>query len=563
MRIIKSILFLLIIGLVASSCTNSIKQNTIPHIIKNGDKKQLIVNNEPWLLLAGELNNSSSSSMEYMKPKWNKLKAMNLNTVLAAVSWELIEPKEDIFDFSIVDQLITGAREHEMKLVILWFGTWKNSGSTYPPIWVRQNTDRFPRVQMIDPQYIEKDPDAENLKVLMRIFPELEERDSKNLNIISPFSEKAKKADAKAFSRLMAHIKEVDGTENTVIAVQVENEIGVRKLPRDYCPLANEKFQEMVPERLMHFLQNNRERLIPEFLNIWAKSDFRTTGTWEEVFSTDASEIFMAWYYANYIEAVAAAGKKEYPLPIFVNAWLDNPTLPIPGSYPSGGPIAKMFPVYLAAAPSIDFLAPDIYRPDFAYVCQLFKRMDNMLFIPETGSGGDVHANAFYAFAEDAVCFSPFGIDNVGLEDSLKISKAYGLLSKLIPTILEYQSTGKMKGVLIPEGENQVFDFGNYKIKVEAFNNREIPAYGILIEQNEDTFMVIGEGFNTRFLLESTEFPNTEIEWAYELIYQNNEWKKGKRLNGDETGTGSDHNIMLKFDNTQPSVKIAKIFAYK
>jgi hypothetical protein len=32
-------------------------------------------------------------------------------------------------------------------LIFLWFGSWKNGVSTYPPLWVKTDLKRFPRAQ--------------------------------------------------------------------------------------------------------------------------------------------------------------------------------------------------------------------------------------------------------------------------------------------------------------------------------------------------------------------------------------------------------------------------------
>src|SRR5262249_29873875 len=116
----------------------------LPHLEKRGDATQLIIDGKPFLVLGGELHNSSSSSIEYMKPVWPRLAAMHLNTVLLPVAWETIEPEEGKFDFRCVDGLLEGARANNLKLVFLWFGAWKNTYSSYVPAWVKINTERFP-----------------------------------------------------------------------------------------------------------------------------------------------------------------------------------------------------------------------------------------------------------------------------------------------------------------------------------------------------------------------------------------------------------------------------------
>lgn len=509
----------------------------IPHLRSQGDFKQLIVNGKPTVLLSGELHNSTASSMEYMESIWPKLKRLNMNSVIASVTWEMIEPEEGKFDFSSIDELISKARDNDMKLVLLWFGTWKNSGSSYAPIWVRQNTKRFPRMQ--SPLH-------------------------ENLNSLSCFSEETCKADAKAFANTMKHLKEIDEKDNTVVCIQVENEAGTRKFSKDFSILADKQFNAQVPKDLVSFLVKNKSNLIPEFDTIWKKSNYITNGTWTEVFGVDADEIFMAWYIANYMDKVAAAGKKEYPLPMYVNAWLDSPDgSKKAGDYPSGGPIAKMIPVYHAAARHIDILAPDIYRPDFAYVISSFQRLGNPLFIPEYLPGERMASDAFYAVGEGALCFSPFGIENLNPRDTLLFSQAYQVLSGLLPTITKYQGTGKMKGILVPPGESKVLEIGGYKLNIEAFDNRKIPAYGLVIAKENNEYLVAGDGFTMTFLSKSSTLPHAEIEWAYELVYKNGQWVRQRRLNGDETGHGSDHNIMLRFDRDKPIVLTANIFCYE
>ena len=116
---------------------------SIPHLEKHGTATQLIVDGKPFLVLGAELNNSSASSMEYMRPLWPKIAATNLNTVLATVSWELMEPEEGRFDFSLVDGLIQDARRYNLRLILLWFGSWKNGKSTYQPVWVKTTSSAF------------------------------------------------------------------------------------------------------------------------------------------------------------------------------------------------------------------------------------------------------------------------------------------------------------------------------------------------------------------------------------------------------------------------------------
>ena len=201
------------------------QQQRVPHLRKQGTATQLIVDDKPFLVLAGELGNSSSSGLEYMRPVWPKLAALKLNTVLIPVYWELIEPVEGKFDFTLVDGLIQDARKHNLRLVPLWFASWKNSMSCYAPSWVKTDQQRFPRSQ---------------------------DKNGAGMEILSPFNKENFEADARAFAAFMRHVREVDGNDHTVIMVQVENEIGMIPDSRDRSTVANQLFSERVPAELMN-----------------------------------------------------------------------------------------------------------------------------------------------------------------------------------------------------------------------------------------------------------------------------------------------------------------------
>ena len=298
--------------LLSLASTAAFSQANIPHLAKQGTATQLIVDGKPFLVLGSELNNSSGSSMEYMRPLWPKIAATNLNTVLATASWELMEPEEGRFDFSLVDGLIQDARRYNLHLIMIWFGSWKNGKSTYQPLWVKANQQRFPLVQ---------------------------DEKGKGLPIMSALSDANRDADSRAFAAMMKHIREVDGEAHTVVMIQVENEVGVLGESRDHSPAANRAFAGPVPKEFLDYLQKHKDALIPEMHKRWEAAGFKTSGSWEEVFGAgiETDEIFMAWNYARFVGHVAAAGKAEYPLPMFVNTWLrqgkEKPNEDKPGGY--------------------------------------------------------------------------------------------------------------------------------------------------------------------------------------------------------------------------------------
>ena len=320
-----TLLFSMAISFLLASIALADEPSLLPHLKKQGTAMQLIVDGKPLLVLGGELHNSSSSSLAYMKPIWPKLAEMHLNTVLTPLSWELIEPQEGKFDFTIVDGLIRDARKNNLRLVFLWFGSWKNCMSCYAPDWVKTDLLRFPRAQS---------------------------GDGKALEILSPFSQANCDADARVFAALLSHLRQIDGQRHTVIMVQVENEIGMIPEARDHSAAANDLFFKPAPRELLDYLAQHKDTLIPEFRRVWENAGFKTSGTWEEVFGTGIAteEIFMAWHFARYTDRVAAAGKTEYPLPMYVNAALIRPNYK-PGQYASAGPLPHLMDVWRAGRP--------------------------------------------------------------------------------------------------------------------------------------------------------------------------------------------------------------------
>ncbi|HBG26452.1 MAG: hypothetical protein A2Y10_09940 [Planctomycetes bacterium GWF2_41_51] len=458
--------------------------NKIPFLKKQGDAVQLIVNGKPFLILGGELGNSTASSRESLKAIWPKLKQMNLNAVLAPVYWDLIEPMEGKFDFKLVDALIAGARKNKMRLILLWFGSWKNSMSCYVPGWVKTNQERFPRARLKNGQAVE---------------------------ILSAFSDENLQADIKAFTALMRHIKKTDSKQHTIIMVQVENEIGMLGGARDYCEAANKAFKQ----------------------------------------KPEDEEIFMARHYARFVNKVAAAGKAEYALPMFVNAALNQEGQKA-GEYPSAGPLPHLFDVWREEAKQIDFLSPDIYHPVFERWCEIYHKKDNPLFIPEAGRGNENAIKAFYAFGQhDAIGFSPFAIEAT---DGNMISQLYDVLSQLTPLILENQGQGTMAGVsLDEENQTQEIKLGRYVLKVshdytfqwtarEAGIEKWPNRGGIIICSGEDEYIIAGCGLIVTFS-DNAANEIVGIKSIQEGKFVNGRWVGGKWMNGDQSHQGRHLNL--------------------
>lgn len=486
----------------------------IPRLVRQGTATQLIVDDRPFVMLAGELHNSSASSMAYMAPMWDKLVALNLNTVLATVTWELVEPEEGHFDFSLVDGLLDGARKHDLKLVLLWFGSWKNGVSSYIPTWVKQDLQRFPRAQG---------------------------QSGNNKLVLSPVHEASCQADASAFAALMRHLRKVDGRRHTVLMIQVENEVGLMPESRDHSPAAEAAFKRAVPAELLAYLKLHKEQLLPEVRKLWASTDYRESGTWTEVFGETVwtDELFMAWHMARYIGKVAAAGKAEYALPMYANAWLVQNEQQKPGDYPSGGPVSRVLDIWRAAAPEIDFLAPDIYLTDFKAVCASYVRSGNPLMIPEARQGPEAARNAFWALGEhDAMCFAPFGIEDIDTDHPLVAS--YHVLHELTPLITAHQGRDSMAGILQTDTSEEGTEIvlGDYRVNVRYNRNAKDQtdmAYGLIINTAPDEYIVAGNWFEVNFTPVTPGPRHAGILQVWEGHYDKGRWVPGRCLNGDET----------------------------
>lgn len=517
--------------------------NSVPCIIKQGNSFQLFVDNKPYLILGGELGNSSASSSAYMKPVWPKLKAMHLNTLIAPVYWELMEPAEGKFDFVLVDDLIKNARVNKMKLVLLWFGSWKNSMSCYAPSWVKTDQKRFPRIQ---------------------------DRSGIKQEILDPLSKNNLEADKRAYVQLLRHLKTIDAKTHTVIMMQVENEIGMLPDARNYGQLANADFEGAVTEKLLTYLKNNRSSLLPEIDSVWKENGSKTYGTWSQVFGKGltADEIFMAWHFANYVNEITIAGKNIYNLPVYLNAALNRKGAK-PGEYPSAGPLPHVMDIWKAGAPAVDILAPDFYNPDFKHWCDLYTRLPNPLFIPEIRFEQGIDAKAFFAFGNyNCLSFSPFSIESTNNPQEEPIGKAYKILRQMTPLLTKYQSTADVKGFLIDKSSSaQQVTLGNYVLKIthdyklgwspEAKKEVWPEAGVIIVKVSPNEYFIAGTGAVITF---ETIDPEKKAGFISvdEGSFVNDKWITQRRLNGDQDHQGRH----VRIPTSKYSIQHVKMYTY-
>lgn len=385
---------------------------------------------------------------------------------------------------------------------------------------------------------------------------------------LSIFHEETVKADATAFQVLMQHLREIDVQNSTVLMVQVENEVGLLGDSRDGSLAASKRFHQPVPERFIQMLTEDWDRLHPSL-----QKNLRTfqkricegkTASWPEVFghSVRTDELFMAYHYANYAEQVTRAGKAAYPLPMFVNVWqsyadedADQTQLIVagggdePGIYPSGGGVINVLDVWQLCAPSLDFVAPDIYLNDYNAVCAKYLHRGQPLFIPEQRRDEYGARRIWAAYGtHHALCASPFGVDTLDVCDPTW-TKHYGLLDQVSEYVLalqerKYDSIGFFFDEYSDQqGSDSISaQFGEWNLSIERsfVFGKPKPGYGMVIHLKNARFMLVGEGFQVRFTSAKNDAQFTGLLSFTEKLRDplTRRLKDGRTLNGDETRSG-------------------------
>jgi hypothetical protein len=490
-----------------------------PRLVQKDGRYALLVEGRPFLILGGQIHNSSAWPSE-LDQVWQSMAALHANTIEAPVYWEQFEPQQGHFDFANVDAIVDGARAHNLHVDLLWFGTWKNGKMHYVPSWVKNDTVRFPRTIR---------PDGEPIDVL------------------SPMSRNTLEADKSAFVALMRHLKQTDNEKHTVILMQVENESGNLGSIRDNGPESNREFAGQVPADLL-------------------TATGKKSGTWTEVFGAEADEIFQVYHQAKYINEIAAAGKKEFAIPCYINAWLgssieesEQRQMDRPGiNYPSGGAVQKLVGLWRALAPSLDMIGPDIYNGDSHFYRETMKayhRANNPMWIPETGRDDSFGKFFFYALGDGAIGFSPFGVDQTGwniLGDQQWTAHAnnFALIAPISREIARLEFEGDLKTAVEEPGQTtQEIDFGEWQATVAygfpQLDGRRAPgtkdAHGaaLVAQLGPDEFLVTGLDASVTFHL-AGKLPliHSQIVSAEQGTYEDGVWKPLRLWNGDETDRG-------------------------
>ena len=504
--------------------------------LKNG---HLVVNGQPFLMLAGEVHNSNSSSVEFMEGVWDKADTLGMNCLLTPITWELIEPVEDIFDFSLVDGLIDQARIRGKKLAFLWFGAWKNAQCHYAPSWVKQDTKRFLRAETVPGKPFTR----------VALFGNMP------YSTLSYLCDNTCEADKKAFVALMEHLKQVDSEENTVVMIQVENESGLMNAAREKSPQADSLFAAPVPQEFVDYMRNHTDTMTPEVRA--AVEAGHPSGSWEEVFGSFSEECFSAYHIATYIGKLAKAGKEVYPLPMNVNCWLDNGR--IPGEYPTGGPVSKVQEIWHFCAPDIDVYSPDIYIPEFCEVCDEFTRRGGPLFIPECATHAYCGPRLVYTIGHyHAGCYAPFGFEDLGDDFDIQGGAMLGMderdplrgtrqnvaeygwysrtLQSMMPLLTANYGTNRLQAVCRERCDSAQLNFGNFGININLAHRfiKRQDGVCLVCQVAENEFYIIANGCSLEPVSLQDGKPYMDVLVLEEGQFRDNKWIPGRRFNGDE-----------------------------
>lgn len=552
------------------------RKHTIPHIARQNGHPVLIVEDKPFILLAGEVHNSDSSSPAYMEHIWDVAEGLGMNALLLPVSWEMIESEEGTFDFSVPQALIDQSRERGMRIVFLWFGSWKNAECMYAPAWVKQDLERFPRAQ------IEKGKNKTGRQVSPTMPVKIP------YTTLSYLGTETMKADAKAFAAFIGFLKEYDEEKQTVVTVQVENETGLLGAAREVSDEADALFAAAVPADFAAYLRAHTDTMVEEIRS--AVENGKESGSWAEVFGGAADELFSAYYVSRFVEFVASAGKAVYPLPMAANCWLDKGGAP--GSYPAGGPVSKVHEVWDFCAPSIDAYCPDIYVPQFKTVCDEYTRRGRPLFIPETVTHSYAAPRMLYTVGRyHAMCYSPFGFDDIGKpftamqgilfgmdvdDPALKTPQSFEeyaaigyILREMMPMLAQAYGTDNLQAVSAendpvtphPSGNPYLtipptMDFGSFRVSVtfQSPMNCRTDGACLCLKTDDAECWLVGNACSVNLRSGDPDRPNLDLLSVEEGGFENGVWQPGRRLNGDET---------TSMAMNKPSVWHLRFFSYR
>lgn len=496
------------------------------------NKTCFTVRGKPFYSLGLQAHNYSSSNPRLMKYIWKAAEKIGANTVAIPVTWELFEPEEGEFNEKYVTNMILQAREKNLHLIFLWFGTWKNGTMEYVPCWIKKDTIRFPRVEL---------------------------KGGKKTHNLTPHCKINLEADKKAFCHLMKTIKSIDMEENTVIGVQIQNEAGILSATRrDFSRWGEEAFYSEVPMEVIDYCIAHPDSFIAKE---WRKNGRRHHETWVETFGSIGSEWVTAWAIASYINEIACAGKKIYDIFLYTNAWLGEGRGIAGVDWPSGTPLIRNLDIYYAACTCLDTIAPDIYLQEttsYIHVLEQYTKDQKRfpLYVPESSRSIFNSGMMFEGIGNfGTIGWHVFGGESLLTDDQKELESLEGvsmyhsfrMLHKLISVLPKYSGTTKLHGIHRRGGESSALirdlaggwrafisftgtmdsffrmDFMHKEACLEEINgNVGEPSRGFLIQESENVFYVVGHKFRVFFLQEESEDGTIDAATASTAVFPTN-----------------------------------------
>lgn len=498
---------------------------------------------DPVFLTGLQCHNSSAGTVE-MKKTIEAIRLFGGNLLEAPVYWCELEPEEDHYDFIQLKSLLELVERENLYLIPLWFGASKNGMATYAPDYIKKDQVRYRKA------------------VNALGFP---------VESLAPDCQAVLEKDKKAFEKMLEYIA-VHDRNHHVIAVQVENEVGLVHTDRNYSGQAEKLYQAVVPDYLNGVDCGN------------GRIDGAGVKTWKECFGRFSAEAFTAWQHALYVKKMLEHAEELLAVPYIMNISLEINEYEEPGHcYISGGPVSRVLDIWKKTVPEIALYGPDIYlhaERDYRKACERYKREDNPLFIPEscsTGTGAGL--NMMLAAGEyEAVGICCFGAESAVWDGRLipeaeETASSMRIISSLAPLLIRFHGKGKIHTLLQSEfsqwqcimtekyhvtahftnGMEGKRNYFGSRINLYAKENADLlkrRGKGILID-NGDEFFVAGCGLCLEFL----KIPAPEEERAYEFLrsdgasqlhflcieeghFRDGEWICEYRRNGDEAYGG-------------------------
>ena len=446
----------------------------------------------PWVDLIYGRYHETLDAYDYLYPA---AKALGLNALKVPIKWSMIEPEKGLYDFSYLDHVVGMARQHDLRLVLGWFGHYASgdgtiyrslTGEVFAPMYVIEDEETFPRAV-----------DAAGVS---------------HHNAVSYDYDPIIEVETAAFRAFMGHIKEIDEGTWTVLMVQVENEIAVfgsdrrnRKLWRDHSPASNKAFQD---------------------------------GGFADDLAYSAQRMSARW-----IRSLTDAGNEVYPLPFFANFVSGNKLV----DWMVGGAPGEDVATYLDNCSHLSFVGRNHYLSNDCSVNDMRAGLDEYLVgrnrpaITETNSGPDpIDARLAYISIGEygAPIFAPWALnisyptpfrpyvlaDGTIANGGPGLRDCYLSIGKALAPVSYYAGTDKLKVFMsrVPgERFSIIEDLDGAKVTVSGQDDGQ----AIVIHAEPDEFLAIGYRCRVSVASEMARWPDLKRIRVESVCWDDGRWQ--------------------------------------